>query len=193
MTNTFRSSILATLFLGSVTVVVPRFAEAGSESDSHALGAKDPNIKKDLSDAQLLGVADTVNTGEIDRANVAIEKSQSDPVKQFAQTMLKDHTEAKEQGRKLLAEYGIAVSGLSAGMQKESDETMTQLETVVPSSFDRTYLQSQIRMHEKLIKALDDVIPQAQGPQLKGLLQYMRQQADRHLATARSTLQSLGG
>lgn len=193
MTNTFRSSILATLFLGSVGVVVPRPAEAGSESDAHALGAKDPNIKKDLSDAQLLGVADTVNTGEIDRANVAIEKAQADSVKQFAQMMLKEHIEAKEQGRKLLAEYGISVSGLSAGMQKQSDDTMTQLQTVVPSGFDRTYLQSQIRLQQKLIKGLDEVIPQAQGPQLKGLLQYMRQQADRHLATARSTLQSLGG
>jgi putative membrane protein len=193
MPNTFRSSILVTLFLGSVAVVVPRLAAAGSQSGAHALGAKDANIKKDLSDAQLLGVADTVNTGEIDRANIAVDKAQANSVKQLAQTMVKDHTEAKEQGRKLLAEYGIAVSGLSAGMQKESDDTMTQLQTVVPSSFDRTYLQSQIRLHQKLIKALDDVIPQAQGPQLKGLLQYMRQQADHHLATARSTLQSLGG
>jgi putative membrane protein len=185
--------VLATLFLGSSTILVPRLAEAGSQSDSHAQGTKDPNVKKELSDAQLLGVADTVNTGEIDRANVAVEKAQADSVKQFAQTMLKEHIEAKEQGRKLLAEYGISVSGLSAGMQKESDETMTQLQTVVPSSFDRTYLQSQIRLQQKLIRTLDDVIPQAQGPQLKGLLEYMRQMADRHLATARSTLGSLPG
>lgn len=189
----FRSAMLATLFLGSVAVAVPRSAEAGSESDSRALCTKDPNIKKDLSDAQILGVADTVNTGEIDRANVAVEKAQSDSVKQFARMMLEEHTEAKEQGRKLLAEYGISVSDLSAGMQKDSDDTMTQLQTVVPSSFDRTYLQSQIKLHQRLIRALDDLIPQTQGPQLKGLMQYMRQLAERHVATARSTLDSLAG
>ncbi len=193
MMTKLRSSMVAALFLGSVPVVVPGLAQAGSQSDSHALGTKDPNAKKGLTDAQLLGVADTVNTGEIDRANVAIEKAQSDSVKQFAQMMLKEHTEAKEQGRKLLAEYGISVSGLSAGMQKESDDTMTQLQTVVPSSFDRMYIQSQMRLQQKLIHALDEVIPQTQGPQLKGLLQYMREMAERHLATARSTLSSLGG
>jgi putative membrane protein len=193
MMTTLRSSLLAALFLGSVTIVVPRLAEADSKSGSHATGAKDPNTKKDLSDSQLLAVADTANTGEIDRANVAIQKAQSDSVKQYAQMLLNDHTEAKQQGRKLLAEVGITVSPVSAGIQRDSDDAMKQLQTVVPSNFDRTYLQSQIRLHQKLIRTLDEGIPQAQGPQLKGLLQYMRQLAERHLATARSSLNALPG
>jgi putative membrane protein len=156
------------------------------------VGAKDANIKKDLSDSQILGVADTANTGEIDRANIATEKAQSDTVKQFAQMMLKEHTEAKQQGRKLFSEVGITVSALSAGMQKDSDDTMTQLMTVAPSGFDRTYMQAQVRLHQKTIRALDELIPQTQGPQLKGLLTYMRQQADRYLSTARSIINSLG-
>ena len=191
MKTTHRSSILAALLLGSMTVVSPRLAEAGSQSDSHAAGAKDANIKKDLSDSQILGVADTANTGEIDRANIAVEKAQSDTVKQFAQMMLKEHTEAKQQGRKLFSEVGITVSALSAGMQKDSDDTMTQLMTVAPSGFDRTYMQAQVRLHQKTIRALDELIPQTQGPQLKGLLTYMRQQADRDPSTARS-INSLG-
>jgi predicted outer membrane protein len=64
--------------------------------------------------------------------------------------------------------------------------------TVVPSSFDRTYMEAQVRLHQKAMRAFDELIPQTQGPQLKGLLTYMRQQAERHLSTARSIINSLG-
>ncbi|HVW24718.1 MAG TPA: DUF4142 domain-containing protein [Polyangiaceae bacterium] len=192
MKTTIRSSMMVALILGSVAVARPELARAGSKSDPPATGANDANIKKELSDAEILGVADTANTRAIDQANVAVDKAQADSVKQYAQTMLKDHTEAKEQGRKLLAEVGISVSAVSAGLQKEGDDTMTQLETVLPSNFDRTYLQAQVRQQQSLLRTLDSVIPQTQGPQLKGLMMYMRQLTEQHLATARSTLATLG-
>jgi len=191
MKTTLRSSMLTALFVGSAAIAGPRVADAGPQPDSHALGTKDTD-NQELSDGQILGVVDTANTSEIDQANVAITKAEADSVKEFAQMMIKDHTAAKERDRALAAGIGISVSALSAGIQKESNETMTLLMTVQPSNFDRTYMQTQVRAHQKVLRTLDELVPQAASPQLKTLLTDMRATVERHLTTAEATLAALG-
>jgi len=186
-----RRPLFAALILGAVAAAP--VAEAGPRTGASATGSK-ANDKTNLTDAQILGVADTANTGEIAQANIAVSKAQVESVRQFAQLMIKDHSEAKEKGRSLGTELGLtpATSPLSAGVQKDGDDAMAQLEKAQPGNFDRTYMQTQVRLHQKVLRTLDDLIPQADAPQLKSLLGDMRMHVEHHLTTARSTLATLG-
>src|SRR5437762_146880 len=133
MTHGFHRGIISALLAGCVGVAVPLAAQAGGK-DSHATDKTDP------SDAQILGIADVANTGEIGQANVALSKTQNDSVKQFAQLMVKDHTAAKEKGKAVGKELGLtpAPSELSNGIQKDGNDATAQLDKASAANFDRT-------------------------------------------------------
>ncbi len=149
--------------------------------------------KADFKDPQILEVADVANTGEVEQANVALGRTQSDPVKSFAELMVKDHTAAK--GQSIAKELGVTMtpSALSTDLKRDGDSLMTSLKDADPASFDRTYMQAQVSEHEKVLKLLDDkLIPKASAPQVKGLLGDMRHHVEHHLMVARGTLDKLG-
>jgi putative membrane protein len=188
MRASIQRRLLSTLLIGGSALAIPLSAEAGNKAKSaHAAE------KTDVSDAQILGIADTANSGEIEQANIALSKAQKDSVKQFAQLMVKDHTAAKEKGKVVGRELGLtpAPSALANGIEKDGDAVTSQLEKATPSDFDMTYLQLQVREHEKVLKAIDGLIPKADAQQVKGLLTDMRGHVEHHLATARTTLASL--
>jgi putative membrane protein len=187
-----RRRIFSLVALGVVGAAAPA-VQAGAKGDQHtASGAKGAN-KTDLTDAQILGVADTANAGEVAQANIALTKAQKDSVKQFAQLMVKDHSAAKDKGRAIGKELGLiaAPSGLSSGIQKDGDEASAKLEKAQSTNFDRTYMQIQVRLHQKVLKTLDDLIPQADAAQVKDLLTDMRGHVEHHLSVARTTLGNL--
>jgi putative membrane protein len=186
MKATFHHRLYSVLLTGGLALAVPLAAQAGGP-DHHSTDKTDP------SDAQILGVADTANTGEIGQGNIALSKAQRDSVKQFAQLMVKDHTAAKDKGRAVAKELGLtpAPSGLSNGVQKDGNDATAQLGKATPENFDRTYMQLQVRLHEKVLKTLDELIPKADAQQVKALLTDMRGHVEHHLSAARTTLSSL--
>jgi len=186
MNARFHHRVCSVLLTGGLALAVPLAARAGGP-EHHATDKTDP------SDAQILGVADAANTGEIGQANVALAKARRDSVKQFAQLMVKDHTAAKDKGRAVARDLGLtpAPSGLSNGVQKDGNDATAQLGKATPDSFDRTYMQLQVRLHEKVLKTLDDLIPKADAQQIKTLLTDMRGHVEHHLTVARTTLSSL--
>ncbi|HEX3593484.1 MAG TPA: DUF4142 domain-containing protein [Polyangiaceae bacterium] len=193
MNTILRRHALPAIALVGIAFVAPRAAHAEPKPAPHASnGAKAAN-KTDLSDAQLLGIADLANTGEVGQATYAMSKTQNEAVKQFAQLMIKEHGAARDKGRSIATELGIAAapSALSNGVQKDGDDVMSQLEKSSPPNFDRTYMQAQIRLHQKVLRMLDDLIPQADAAQIKALLTDMRGHVEHHLSTARSTLTAL--
>jgi putative membrane protein len=188
----FKRHGLATVLMG-IGMCLPVAAGAAPKTGPGAASESKPANKAEVTDAQILGIADVANTGEVGQANIALSKGQADSVKQFAQLMVKDHTAAKEKGRAVGKELGLtpAPSELSNGVQRDGNEATAQLEKASTRNFDRTYMQIQVRLHEKVLKTLDDLIPKADASQVKTLLTDMRGHVEHHLAVARSTLKSL--
>jgi putative membrane protein len=150
--------------------------------------------KADLTDAQILGVTDAANTGEVDQANVALARTHSDKVKSFADMMVREHTAAKNQGLDIAKQLGVtlATSAKSAEVQKEGADALKTLHETNADDFDKKYLKTQIHLHEDTLKLLDgELIPKASTPQVKGLLSDMRAHVQHHLAVAHSDLDTL--
>src|SRR5581483_10135569 len=110
--------------------------------------------KPDLTDAQILGVTDVANTGEVEQANVAETRARSEKVKSFAQMMAKEHSEAKNKGLSIAKQLGVApaTSTKSAEVQKDSADILKKLHAADADDFDKTYLKAQIKLHEDTLK-----------------------------------------
>ena len=153
-----------------------------------------PEKADSLSDAQILGVTDVANTGEVEQANVALARSHSDKVRSFAGLMVKEHTAAKNKGLAIAKQLGVspATSAKSAEVQKEGADATKTLHEADADDFDKKYLKSQIRLHEDTLKLLDgELIPKANTPQVKSLLTDMRAHVEHHLSVAHSDLDTL--
>jgi putative membrane protein len=145
--------------------------------------------ESNMSDGQILAVANAANDGEIALSSLASSKAQSEPVKQFALLMLKDHDAAKHRGLAVATKLRIKPSPSSVGnaLQKLADDLLGRLEKTSSLDFDQIYMESQIRFLQRVLSILDELLPQTDSKELQALVADMREHAEQHLATARST------
>ena len=124
----------------SAAGVNPNAPSAPAAGDSASLSAAD---KRFVMKAAVGGMA------EVQLAQLAQQKSQSDNVKQFAQKMIDDHTPNNEQLAKIASGKGVtAPTELDAMHQKE----MTKLQALNGAKFDKMYLSGQAKDHLTMLK-----------------------------------------
>jgi putative membrane protein len=109
--------------------------------------------KSDASDLQrFVEKASLVNMAEIQLGQLAVERAQDPQVKQFAQTMIDDHTKAQEQLKNVASSQNIPVpSSIDSKHQKLHDK----LAKLQGAEFDRAYMDAMVDGHkdaEKLLK-----------------------------------------
>jgi putative membrane protein len=140
-----------------------------------------------LTDAQIIGVANAANTGEITEGNLALTKSTNTAVKAFATMMVNDHTTSNMNLTMLEQQTGLmpAASGTQMDIQTAVQQTMTMLMPLTGNSFDTAYVASQVTTHQTVQTLLMNVlIPEAQNGQLKAFLQAMLTTVNGHLQLA---------
>jgi putative membrane protein len=143
-----------------------------------------------LTDAQIAGVTNFVNSGEIQQAQLAQSKSKDPHVLSFASMMISHHGEAKEQQ----AQLGMSPAGSSVlqRLSSEGQRTLATLRDKSGKDFDRAYLQAQVEGHQKVLETLDrQLLPNAKNQQFRSQLQNMRSTVQQHLQLARDSLQAV--
>jgi putative membrane protein len=146
------------------------------------------------SDSDIAAIMTAANQGEIDQANVAVTKATSADVRNFAQMMVTDHTNALNAANSLFSSRNITPSdnNLSSTLKSGSQQTVSALNTYSGSSFDRTYMQAQVDAHQWLLTTLDNnLIPSAQSRAVHDLLTSQRGTVASHLDRARQILNGL--
>jgi putative membrane protein len=140
----------------------PSGSQAGSSSGATAApsdvaGQDDMSnrttAKAESSDLQqFVEKASIVNMAEIQLGQLAVERAQDPQVKQFAQTMIDDHTKAQEQLKTVAGSQNIPIpSALDSKHQKLHDK----LAKLQGAEFDRAYMDAMVDGHkdaEKLLK-----------------------------------------
>jgi len=181
--------VLSAALLCSTTVLC---ADAFS-SDPAATGTDRP-AGQTMSAAQSLGVAETVSGAEVELASVASSKAQSPAVQKLAQTIINDHSEAGKRARALAERLKVRVtpSAASNAVQKEADDATAKLDKVVGPDFDRAYVQSAIRFHQKVLIAIDGTMPSVGTKEVKELFTDVRSRVEHELDDAKLVLPSLG-
>jgi putative membrane protein len=142
---------------------------------------------QDLSDPQIAHVAVTANAIDVEAGTMALEHAQDGEVRAFARTMIRDHTAVNEQASALAGRLGVTPEDneVSRSLRDDADEARKKIDDLWGTSFDRSYMAREVAYHQAVLNALDGVlIPQADNPELKALLEAVRPAIAAHLAWA---------
>lgn len=140
------------------------------------------------SDAEIVGILATANTGEIQAAELAAQKATRPEIKQFAQQMLTEHMAMNEERMKLAGKLGLKneYSATSKMLTKKSQADLKELKQLKGSEFDEEYLEDQVLMHKLLLETIENVlIHSADHQELKTMLTHTQAKMASHLEHAR--------
>jgi putative membrane protein len=148
----------------------------------------------DLSDPEVAHVAVTANTIDVEVARLAQTRARNLAVREFAETMIRDHTAVNQQAAALAERLHLtpADNAVSQSLAKGAAEARATLQPLSDSAFDRAYLDREVTYHQAVLDALDKLlIPTTDNADLKKLLLDVRPAIAAHLEHAkrlRSTL-----
>jgi putative membrane protein len=170
-------------------------ADDQATADSVAVAPAAP-AGPQLADAEIAHVAVTANTIDVEAGELAKQKSSNAEVKQFAQTMITDHTGVNQQASALAQRLNLtpADNTMSQQLKSDADRMKAELTTRSGAEFDRTYIANEINYHQAVLNALDQtLIPGAQNAELKALLEKVRPAIQSHLEMAQVLQGKLAG
>jgi len=134
---------------------------------AHAQAAK-------INDAQIAHIAYTAGVIDVTAGKQALAKSHDKAVRDFAQEMVRDHTAVNDQALALVKKLGVTPQDnpTSQALSKDAAAKLASYAKLSGAAFDKAYLLNEIAFHKTVNGALSEtLIPNAQNPQLKSLLQ----------------------
>ena len=137
-----------------------------------ATAAADPTAKP--TDPQIAHIAYTADQLDIEAAKQALQKSKNPQVIAFANQMVGDHTSVNNQALALVKKLNVTPEDnpTSQTLTKQADATRNKLASLEGAAFDKAYVDNEVAYHKTVNTALSGtLIPDAQNPELKALLQ----------------------
>jgi putative membrane protein len=106
--------------------------------------------------------AAVIGKAEVELGQLALEKSQNADVRAYAQRMVKDHTAANADLKKLAAEENITLPNT---LDTEHQTVKQKLAGLQGADFDRQYEQEMAKGHEKAVALFQSAAQSQQMPQ----------------------------
>lgn len=162
---------------GDAGTVTP---EAGAPGDASAA----------LSDAQIAGVLQTINQGEIQQGQLAQSSSVRPDVASFASQMVTDHSSADA----ALTQTAIAPADSAIRLQLEAkaSEDLATLRARSGPAFDSTYVGVEVADHEAALTVIDHLLVRyVTNPALRDQIKTTRDVVTDHLAHANALQEAL--
>ncbi len=162
-----------------ITALMPIFIVAAGNVWAQSATPTDP---------QIAAIVVAANQVDIDAGNLAESKSESSPVKDFAQRMITDHTGVLKAAVDLVTKLKVTPqsNSTSESLTKGGEENVAALKKLSGASFDKAYIDHEVIYHEAVLSAVDKtLIPNAQNAELKALLVKVRPAFVAHLDHAK--------
>lgn len=115
-------------------------AEGAQSTAATAVSVTDP--------AEFAALATSSNLFEIHSSELALQRSQNEEVRAFAQRMIEDHTAASQRMAEAAQQDGLTMPNAIA--QRHQD-MLNQLSAQQGDAFDAAYLQAQLQAHEEAV------------------------------------------
>ena len=126
------------------------------------------------SDAEIAHIAYTAGVLDAAAGASAVAKSTNPAVREFAQTMVRDHNSVNEQALALVAKLKVSPqpNAISESLSTEAKATAARLAGLQGAAFDRAYVENEVAYHRAVNDALrTTLIPSADNAELKALLE----------------------
>ena len=155
--------------------------------DSPAVQTPAPAAQAALTDPEIASIAVTANQIDIDYAKIAMEKSKTKSVVDFAKTMAKDHQSVIDQAVALVTKLGVTPQDnpTTQSLLSGAAETKTMLNSKTGADFDKAYVDNEVAYHKAAIDIVENkLIPSSSNAELKALLQSALPLFKEHLSHA---------
>ncbi len=141
-----------------------------------------------INDAQIASIVVTANAVDSAAGKLAEKKGASKAVKDFAKTMVTDHSGVNKQAVALVTKLNVTPEDNDTSKQLKSggDANLAKLEGLTGKAFDKEYIDHEVAYHQAVLDAIDKtLIPNAQNADLKALLVKVRPAIAAHLDMAK--------
>jgi putative membrane protein len=149
-----------------------------------------------VTDPQIADIVVAANEVDIRAGELARTKGTNPQVGEFAQRMITDHTAVNEQASQLVQRLGVTPepNPTSRQLRASGEQNRSHLQGLSGADFDRAYMEHEVEYHQQVLDAIDNtLIPNAQNPELRALLEQTRPAVEAHLQHAKEIQSSLGG
>lgn len=124
-------------------------------------------------DPQIAHIAYTAGAIDIKAAKLALKKSKTKSVRDFAKDMVRDHTAVNDKALALVKKLHVKPqdNDISKSLVKNAKEKAAELSKLKGKAFDKAYVDNEVAFHKAVDAALKDtLIPSASNAELKDLL-----------------------
>lgn len=139
------------------------------------VGAAPPAQAQDKpTDPQIAHIAYTAGVIDIDAAKLAVEKSKTKDVVDFANGMIRDHDAVNVQALDLVKKLNVTPedNATSKALTEAAAKKRGELAGLEGTAFDKAYVENEVAYHAQVNEALEKLlIPSAQNAELKDLLE----------------------
>jgi len=147
-------------------------------------------------DPQIAQIVVTANTVDIDAAKWAKAHSKNKDVKEFANTMIKDHTAVNKDAKALVKKLKVKPeeSPTSKALADGGKENVANLKKLKGAELDKAYVDHEVAYHQQVIDAITNtLIPNAKNADLKAMLEKYAPAFQAHLDHAKKLQGDLAG
>jgi putative membrane protein len=111
-----------------------------------------PTARPDLNDLEMAHVAVTANNTDIQYAHLALALSDNPDIREFAETMIRDHSAVNEQVAALAKRLGVTAqdNDVSRELRKNASKITNELSGLRGAEFDRRYAANEAAYHQSV-------------------------------------------
>ena len=117
---------------------------------------------------------------EVKLAQLTLQKSSNDQVKQFAQRMITDHTKLNQQMKPVAQQIGVQVP---TEVSKKDKKTMAQLQGLSGPAYDQAYIKDMVKDHKKDLSDFQTEASSGSDPNVKDAANQGSKVISQHLET----------
>jgi putative membrane protein len=128
----------------------------------------------ELSDVEIAHVAYTADNIDIRYAKLALEKSKTPAIREFAETMVRDHTAVNDQALALLKKLGAEAKDnfLSQSLNAGADKLVDEMSKLDGAAFDKRYAENELAYHKAVNELVGNTfIPNIDNAEVKALFE----------------------
>ncbi len=134
-------------------------------------------------DKQFINNAAQVSMTEVQLARMAQERATRQDVKDYAQRLERDHTNAQQMLSGLASQLQVQ---LPQSLDQRHQTMVSKLSNLSGPQFDQQFLQEQIKAHQNSINQFQRASKQADNPQVKDYANRMLPNLEEHLRLAQN-------
>lgn len=128
------------------------------------------SAQEGLNDLEMAHVAVTANHSDIAYAHLALALSDNPAVREFAETMIRDHSAVNDAVAALARKLDVEAqdNDFSRQLAADADKVKDRLSRLRGEEFDRVYAENELRYHQAVNGIVEDTfIPNIRNPEVK--------------------------